>query len=684
MTLNPTLLSIGTVFSLLPVPVVMSASVEIPADTIPDLDGMELQEVVVKADSRKKLNTATNTELITSAELKRAACCSLGESFTTNPSVDVSYSDAATGARQIRLLGLSGTYVQMLTENIPNLRGAASPYGLSYIAGPWMQSIQVSKGASSVKNGYEAVTGQINVEYRKPQTESTLQLNGYLDSKLKAEANAYGNLHFGPKWSSALLVHGEHAFRSHDDNGDGFIDMPAVSQLTAMNRWAYMGENYVFQAGVKLLGERRRSGQMDHHHNSGHDFAEQGQELTEPPLYRIRLDTRRAEFFTKNAYIFDHDNDGNIAAIVSGSFHDLHALYGWKTYDVIQKEFYAQVMFERKWGEIHALSTGISFSYDHFREHLQQRQLPGQTATPMTECEGVSGAYAQYTLTLDSHLIAMAGLRYDYSSIYGSLVTPRFHLRWLPVEGLSANVSIGLGRHTPHALAEYSYLLASSRDLIIASDLRQELALNTGGSVSWTTSLAERPFTISAEYWYTRFRHSLNLNLDASPDAAILTTDNRGARSHTVQAELTTRPWDEFSFTAAWRFNDSKADFGDGKFRERPLMSRSKWLFTGSWEPMMGLWQLDVTLTVNGGGRMPDPKSGLWDARYGGWAQLNAQVTRNFRHWAVYVGGENLTGYKQKHAIINAYDPWGPGFDATMIHGPLDGVMLYAGFRFNI
>ncbi len=115
----------------------------------------DMQLVVVKATKGMKSKIRVeNTEIIGQRQLIRAACCNLGESFTTNPSVDVSYSDAATGAKQIKLLGLSGTYVQMLTENIPNLRGAALPFSLGYVPGPWMQSIQVSKGASSVKNGF--------------------------------------------------------------------------------------------------------------------------------------------------------------------------------------------------------------------------------------------------------------------------------------------------------------------------------------------------------------------------------------------------------------------------------------------------------------------------------------------------------------------------------------------------
>ena len=163
-------------------------------DTVPR--SHNLHNVTVKASPGGKSRfRVTNTDIIGKGELIRAACCNLGESFTTNPSVDVSYSDAATGARQIKLLGLSGTYVQMLTENMPNLRGASIPYSLAYVPGPWMQSIQVSKGAASVKNGYESITGQINVEYLKPQGTDGIRANAYADTELKQEANLDGSFH---------------------------------------------------------------------------------------------------------------------------------------------------------------------------------------------------------------------------------------------------------------------------------------------------------------------------------------------------------------------------------------------------------------------------------------------------------------------------------------------------------
>ena len=191
-----------------------------------------LNEVQVKSTATgvSRLGGAENGTIMGQEELFRAACCNLGESFTTNPSVDVNYSDAATGAKQIRLLGLSGTYVQMLTENLPNLRGLASAYALDYVPGPWMQSIQVSKGASSVRNGYESITGQIDVEYLKPDAEEGLSVNLFGSTMSRVEANADANLHLSERLSSEVLLHYQDGLHHHDINDDGFADEPSIRQ----------------------------------------------------------------------------------------------------------------------------------------------------------------------------------------------------------------------------------------------------------------------------------------------------------------------------------------------------------------------------------------------------------------------------------------------------------------------
>lgn len=643
-------------------------------------EGLSLGEVNVvrrRFGTTKLRSSAMNVDIISSAELSRAACCNLGESFVTNPSVDVSYSDAATGAKQIKLLGLSGTYVQMMTENIPNYRGAAAPYGLGYVPGPWMQSIQVSKGSSSVKNGYESITGQINVEFKKPQLPEAdwVSANLFASSTGRYEANADATLKLSKRWSTSLLAHYENETMAHDANHDGFADIPRVEQYNLWNRWAYMGDHYVFQAGIKALSEWRNSGQVNHGGNPGQE------------LYKIGIDTRRYEAFTKNAYIFNKEKNTNLALILQGTFHNQDAVYGHKLYDVDQTNVYASLLFETEFSKQHSLSTGLSFNYDGYD---QRYRLTNDVELPRLksfEKESVPGAYVQYTYNLEDKLILMGGIRGDYSSMHGFFVTPRAHVKYNPNEFVNFRLSAGKGYRTNHVLAENNYLLASSRKVRIAGDLDQEEAWNYGASISSYIPLFGKTLNLNAEYYYTDFLKQVVVDMDTDPHEIAFYNLNGRSYSHVFQVEANYPLFKGFTLTAAYRFTDAKTTY-NGELKERPLTSRYKGLVTASYKTPLEIWQFDATLQLNGGGRMPsryilEDGTPSWSARYGSFEQLSVQITRYFRHWSIYVGGENLTNFKQKNPIIDAANPWGENFDSTMIWGPVHGAKAYIGIRFN-
>ena len=644
-------------------------------------EGVELSEVNVvsrKLGTMKLRGSVMNEDMISSAELTRAACCNLGESFVTNPSVDVTYSDAATGAKQIKLLGLSGTYVQMMTENIPNFRGVAAPYGLGYVPGPWMQSIQVSKGSASVKNGYEAITGQINVEFKKPQLPEAdwLSVNLFGSTTNRYEVNADATVKLSKRWSTSLLAHYENETKTHDSNDDGFADIPQVKQYNVWNRWAYMGDRYVFQAGIKALSEDRNSGQVSHG----------GSHSADP--YKISIGTDRYEAFTKNAYIFDKEKNTNLALILSGSLHKQDAVYGRKLYDVDQHNAYASLLFETELGKRHSLSAGLSFNYDSYNQHYRLTNDAEQPLTRRFVKEAVPGAYVQYTYNLDDKLILMGGIRGDRSSEYGYFVTPRFHVKYNPNEYAHFRLSAGKGYRTNHVLAENNYLLASSRRIDIARNLDQDEAWNYGASASFYVPLFGKTLNLNTEYYYTDFLKQVVVDMDTDPHAVLFY--NLGGRSYSqvFQVEATYPFFPGFTLTAAYRWTDAKTTY-DGQLREKPLTGKYKGLLTASYQTPLGLWQFDATLQLNGGGRMSTPYeqgdgAWSWEHRYNGFEQLSAQVTRYFRNWSVYVGGENLTNFKQKNPIIDASDPWGSNFDATMVWGPMHGAKAYVGVRFNI
>ena len=605
----------------------------------------------------RKLGGVENGVQITRAELCKAACCNLGESFVTNPSVDVNYNDAATGAKQIKLLGLSGTYVQMLTENLPNFRGAAAPYALDYVPGPWMNSIQVSKGSSSVKNGYESITGQIDVEYLKPDADQGVTVNLYGNTKSRMDANADANIHLNDKLSSEVLLHYQDDYGHHDDNNDGFLDQPNLRQWNLQNRWKYMGGSYIFHGGLSMMKEEREGGQTTH----------TMQMTSSKPLYKIGINTDRYEGYMKHAFILDSERGTNIALMGSASMHLLDANYGNEHYSVNQKNAYAQLMFETNLTDQHNLSVGLSLNHDYLTS---------------SDKETTPGAYAQYTYNLNNKIVAMAGLRVDHSSIYGTFVTPRFHLKLAPNDIVSLRLSAGKGYRTVHAMAENNYLLASGRQLVI-DDLQQEQAWNYGASGSLYIPLFGKTLKLNAEYYYTHFSEQAVIDYDSNPTQIRITNLDGRSYSNTLQVDATYPVVKGLELTAAWRWNDVKCTYG-GKLMEKPLTSRYKGLVTASYKTHLGIWQFDATLQLNGGGRMPTPVDGLWSERFGAYEQVSAQITRWFRHFSIYVGGENLTGFHQKQAIINAADPWSSSFDPTMIWGPVHGAMFYAGIRINI
>ena len=622
-------------------------------------DSLSDVTVSVRRPGTMRLGGAENGFSLGREELFRAACCNLGESFTTNPSVDVNYSDATTGARQIRLLGLSGTYVQMLTEQLPNFRGSALPYALGYVPGPWMQSIQVSKGASSVRNGYESVTGQINIEYLKPEQEEGASLNLYGNTMSRLEANADANIHIRGKVNTEVLAHYEDDFASMDGNGDGFVDQPSVRQVNVQNRWDYLGQTYIFHGGLSLTDEERDGGQK---HGD----------------YKTGLDTRRYEAYMKHAFVLNPAHGTNVALMASGTLHKQDGLFGWKTFDADECNGYLQLMFETNLTPRHSLSAGLSLNHDDIEDEAgYTTTTEGRRTEPWHDHETTPGVYAQYTLNLGSKLTAMAGLRADHSSRYGYFVTPRVHVKYAPADLLTLRLSAGKGYRSPHPLAENHYLLASGRQLVI-DEAEQEEAWNTGLSAAYYIPLWGKTLRLNAEYYYTHFLRQTITDYDTDPTQIRLARLDGRSYSHTFQIDLSYPLIDDMDVTLAYRLNDVQTTYG-GRLLERPLQSRWKGLVTVSYKPAPGLWQFDVTCQLNGKGRLPGGEE-----RFPVYPQLSAQVTRWFRHMSLYAGGENLTNYRQRDPIIGADNPWSTDFEPTMIWGPVHGITAYVGIRVNL
>jgi outer membrane receptor for ferrienterochelin and colicin len=634
--------------------------------------GIELDEINVQGTQRALQTsrvTIVQTQHLTADELKKAACCNLSESFNTNPSVDVAYSDAATGSKQIKLLGLSGNYVQTLTENIPAVRGLGAAYGLNYIPGPWMESISLSKGTSSVINGYEAITGQINVEFKKPQDSEKLNLNLFLSDAGRIEGNVTSAIKINKNLSAGILAHVSNETTEHDANDDNFLDIPKTKQYNIFNRWYYQKGNYRGQIGIKALYEDRVSGQVKN--------------FSENP-YKIGIKTNRYEFFLKNGYILDSEKDRSIGLIVSGSEHEQDSYFGIRQYDGEQTNLYANLLYQTSFENHHQLVAGASFNADLYNEFWLSDVISGNN---FKRDEYVPGIFGEYTLNFRHKIQVLFGLRGDYHNQYGFFATPRLHFKYNVSDYFQIRASAGRGYRTPNILAENNYLLASNRKIInveLLNDLKQEKAWNYGLNLTAYIPIGWRNLTLNAEWYYTDFQEQVVVDMDTNPNAVSFYNLNGKSYSSSIQLEASTEIIERWTMTLAYRYTDVRTTI-NGTLREKPLTSRYKAMLTTSYSPSHK-WQFDFTAQLNGGGRMPDPDpvNPLWEKEFKPYVLLQCQITKKFKLWSVYAGSENLTNFVQKNPIISANNILSQNFDASMVWGPVHGRKFYLGLRLSL
>lgn len=563
---------------------------------------------------------AFDTQTLDGAELCKAACCNLSEAFETNASVDVAYADAATGAKTIRLLGLSGTYVQLLSENTPGVRGLAQAFGMEYIPGPWMQSVQVSKGTSSVINGYEATTGQINVEYLKPQTQDPIAVNVMLNTELHAEVNVEGGWQIPLKDDeeheheheghhhehgdechhkslyTGILGHWQQGFMTMDENHDSFLEMPKSTNVNLANRWVFKSGDYTMQAFVRGLYDRRLGGQLAEMKMPDADGNLVPTTIENP--YKIDLNTWRVDGYLKNGIVLDDETGSSIGIVAAASHHNQNNAYGLRTWDASQTNAYlnaiCQLNFEGSerlgMDNDHRLSFGLSANFDNYRELLHFQPSSGliQVYLPPVDLnldrwELTPGIFAEYSLKLDEMLSLVAGARMDYSTTYGLFFTPRVNVRYSPWEWWSIRASAGLGYRSPNVIADNASMLPSSRNIDMSnmgwtkSGLHnkaqwiegpaQERAVNAGVSTTFYIPLGSKELQLSGEYYYTGFMNCLVADMDRSADAVYLynlsnlkelTGINGQSYAQNMQVEATMEILRGWTMTAAFRFTDVK------------------------------------------------------------------------------------------------------------------------------
>lgn len=623
-------------------------------------------------------------EILSERSLMKAACCNLSESFETNPSIDVNFTDAVSGAKQIQMLGLSGQYAQITKENMPYMRGLANNYGLSFIPGTWIHSIQLGKGAGSVINGYESFTGQINTELQSPDKGDFLHFNAYVNENARNEYNLNFRQKISPALSTALLSHVSYNPLVQDLNGDGFADIPTGRQYNFMNKYSLQLPKSGFEAqfGISYLNDSRNGGQFTETKLNNSDTL---------PLYKILIDNEKWEAFSKTGYIFKNRPATSMGLQLSYLEHKQKGQYGNRLYEGKESTFYANAIFETYAGStLNNVRSGFSYLDDGVQEKLDSNKY--------LRHEQVLGWFGEFAHNRGEKFNLVAGIRTDYHNLYGFFVTPRVHLRYAPVVNTVFRVSAGRALRTASLFTDNASLLASSRLWVIENSnsslpygLNPEIAWNYGMNFTQKFKINYRDAYITLDVYRTDFTQQVIVDVDKDTRQVNIYNLKGPSYSNTAQFEFNMEPKKRFFLKTAYRFVDTKSQFSNGLL-QKSLVARHRAFINLSYETRKRNWMFDFTTQFNGSKRLPgtenSPAEYQRDHYSPNYLNLLGQITylKTWlnREFHVYLGVENLLNYKQNNPIVSAENPFGSYFDASMVWGPIYGRMLYAGLRFKL
>ncbi|TXK44465.1 TonB-dependent receptor plug domain-containing protein [Pontibacter qinzhouensis] len=630
-----------------------------------------IKEVVVEGQTQRlSAISPTNSQVITNRDLEKSACCNLAESFETNASVEVSTTDAVSGAKQIQMLGLDGAYTLLTTDNIPELRGLAAPYRLNYLSGTFIESIDIIKGMGSVLNGYESISGQVNVKLKDPEKTERLYLNLYGNSLAKFDANLNASAQVSPKWSTVLMLHTDHLGNRVDRNNDGFMDLSLGTQYNVYNKWKYEHKAIVSEFGINGLQESRLGGQMNY---------EKGEAAGPGSSYGTESETDRFSAYNKTSYTFSGKPYQSIGLITSAAHHKFNALYGPRNYSGEQNNATARLIFQSIIGHTgHTYKAGLSYHLDDYSETLSD--------TSFSRTELVPGAFLEYVYTNNQNLTLVAGSRLDFHNLYGTVFTPRLNVKYDATPTTIFRVAAGKGFRVANPVAENTAALVSSRRFVFKEALQPEQAWNFGGSFTQYFELRGQPGAFITDYYYTTFQNQVVADMYSTPHHIAFYNLQGRSYSSSLQAELQYEVLEGLEVKTAYKYFDVRSTY-QGQLEQRPMVPQHRFFLNLGFATPFDKWRADLTTQYFGLmplATMQESGTDLNTRNSDRFFVLNGQVSRAFKHWDFYLGGENLLNYRQPTPILGASDPFGPNFDASMVWGPVTGRILYAGMRFKI
>lgn len=627
-------------------------------------------------------NLLIKTEKITQKELKKAACCDLAGCFETQSTVQPQTTNVLTNAKELRILGLSGVYNQVLIDGFPMIQGLSYTYSISSLPGTLIDNIYVSKGANSVLQGYESISGQINVETKDPDTTKFLQLNGYMNNFQEKHLNMHMSSRI-KSWRFLTGIHIVQPAKKIDRDSDRFLDLPRLTRYMLMQKFEHGNTNedgWFIKGSVRYLNENRIGGQVDFNPELDRGGAR---------IYGQTVYMHQPEGWIKSSYRIDADKQW--VGFLSAQHHRQSSYFGAVNYEARQTSFYANLQYEHRYG-VHELKAGASLRNLSLQEKIafSDTLLMRDYAGTYRRHDQVPGIFVENTLrSKDGRWTWLMGMRLDHHQQFGFRLTPRFLVKYDPAPKSTIRVNAGTGWRTVNLFSENNNLLSGSRNIILAEPLMPESALNMGVNFTQKYGNPDAAFSgyVSIDYYRTQFSNQVFPDYDRNPTTAYIQNFKGKCLSNGFQAEWSLQ-WSRgldlkvgYNFLDVYRLIGSTRDV-------LPFNPKHKVLGTLSYEPESERYHIDLNVHWYGQQRLPNTKSNPIEYRRPDFSDpyttFNIQYTHLFNRFEVYAGVENLFDFRQRQPIIGWQQPFSQYFDLSSVWGPTRGREIYLGFRLSI
>lgn len=625
-------------------------------------------------------NENAKTEVITFAELKKDACCDLSGCFGKNASVDVAVTDILTNTKELKVLGLEGSYTQILIDNMPIMTGLVTKFGVTSIPGSLIKRINISKGSNSVLQGYESISGIMNVLLKDYLSSERLFVNGYLNSALESQFNLNASAKLND-WNTFLSFQTVQESKRIDNNGDGFLDMPLTRRYMLYNKWQHGSseekDNTIFIAGLKYLDERRTGGQKNFYYDKNPGSTD---------IYGQTVNLQNGDAYARFSHLFD--NESQIKTFISGGFFNQSSFFGTTKYEGKQRNFYLNALYEFPVMNKGYLRFGTSYRFEDITEDINFLSPVTKTyAGNYEKYESIPGIYTEASFEFKKlNLSLIGGLRLDFHNEYNTVTTPRFLVRYQLTDNTVVRASFGTGFRVVSPFSEYPSFLASGKDIRGLRGIKPEKMVNYGIDLLQYFVLGGLSGNINFDFYKTVFSNKVIAECDAMPYMYMFTNfDDAG--SNVFQVESSINFLQNLDFKLAYKYIDLYY-YKNGVRLEQPFNSKNRFLLGFTYTSPGNLWIININTQWFGKQKMPS--TAKYPVQYQrpdeseSYALINAQLTKNFTNFEVYFGVENLLNFTQSNPIISAENPFSKNFDTSYIWGPTRGRDFYMGFRFFI